>query len=62
VTRGAYTAWSWQQMYRRNDISSGDKLTVFTAIKDSISGNIGSAGIPTATMKVARTTDGGVVK
>lgn len=62
VARGAYTAWSWQQMYRRSDISGGDKLTVFNAIRDNISGNIGSAGIPTTSMRVARTTDGGVVK
>lgn len=61
VTHGAYTAWSYQQMYRRNDITSGDAVTVYNGIKTLIQTNLASAGIPVTDMAVAREIDGGVV-
>ena len=59
VTQGAYTAWSFQQMYRRNDITTGDKVTVYNNIKNNLV--LGTTGIPEPSMNVGRTVDGGVV-
>ena len=59
VTEGAYTAWSYQQMYRRNDITSGDKVTVYNGIKDNLV--LGTTGIIKSAMNVGRLVDGGVV-
>ena len=59
VTQGAYTAWSFQQMYRRADITSGDKVTVYEGIKNNLV--LGTTGIPASLMTVGRTVDGGVV-
>lgn len=61
VTEGYYTAWSYEQMYRRNDITSGDIVTVYDGIKNAIPSNLGAAGIPLTDMKVGRPFDGGVV-
>lgn len=61
VTEGSYTAWSYEQMYRRNDITSGDIVTVYDGIKASIPANLGAAGIALTDMKVGRPFDGGVV-
>lgn len=60
VTSGAYTAWGYENMYLRNDVTSGDKLTVYNAIK----GNLvlsGNAGIALSEMAVGRAVDGGTV-
>ncbi len=59
VTQGAYTAWSFQQMYRRNDITTGDKVTVYNNIKNNLV--LGTTGIPEPSMSVGRSVDGGVV-
>lgn len=62
VTNGLYTAWSYQQMYRRNDITSetdDGAGEVYKAIKDNLV--LGTAGIPIAQMKVGREYDGGTV-
>jgi hypothetical protein len=59
VTQGAYSAWSFQQMYRRNDITTGDKVTVYNNIKNNLV--LGTTGIPEPSMNVGRTVDGGVV-
>jgi len=59
VENGAYTAWSYQQMYRAADITTGDKVTVYDAIKNNLV--LGTTGIPTANMNVGRQVDGGVV-
>ena len=61
VTNGLYTAWSYQQMYRRGDITSGDIVTVYDGIKASIPSNLAAAGIPLADMDVTRSFDGGTV-
>lgn len=61
VTNGAYTAWSYQQMYRRNALVSGDAVTVYNGIKAEIPTNLASAGIAIADMAVGRPSDGGVV-
>ena len=61
VTDGAYTAWSFEQMYRRNDIISGDIVTVYDGIKSTIPSNLGAAGIAISEMRVSRPFDGGVV-
>jgi hypothetical protein len=61
VTEGLYTAWGFQQMYRRNDITSGDAVTVYDGIKAAIPANLGSAGIALTDMHVGRPFDGGVV-
>jgi hypothetical protein len=61
VTNGLYTAWSYQQMYRRNDITAGDAKTVYDAIKSNIGANLAAAGIPTGDMAAFRSFDGGTV-
>lgn len=61
VTNGAYTAWSYQQMYARNGAYTGNTKTVYDGIKNNIAGNIGTAGIPVGDMAVGREEDGGVV-
>jgi hypothetical protein len=59
VTQGAYTAWSFQQMYLRNDITAGDKVTAYNGIKSNLV--LGTTGIPVSLMAVGRQVDGGVV-
>jgi hypothetical protein len=61
VTSGLYTAWGYQQMYRRNDITSGDTVTVYNGIRNAIPSNLGAAGIPISDMLVGREVDGGIV-
>ena len=61
VTEGTYTAWNYQQMYRRNDITSGDVVTVYNGIKGAIPTNLGAAGISLTDMHVSRPSDGGIV-
>jgi hypothetical protein len=60
VANGSYTAWGWERMFRKNSAST-DVQTAYTAIKGAISTNIGSAGMPTSEILVARATDGGLV-
>jgi hypothetical protein len=60
VTEGSYTAWSYQQMYRRPSLGA-DPVTVYDGIKGAIGTNLGSAGISISDMKVGREVDGGVV-
>jgi hypothetical protein len=61
VTTGLYTAWGYQQMYRRGDITTGDAVLVYNGIKDNIGSNLAAAGLPIADMSVAREFDGGTV-
>jgi len=61
VTRGAYSAWSYQQMYARNGSYSGNTQKIYDGIKAAIATNIGTAGIPTTDMSVGREEDGGTV-
>jgi hypothetical protein len=61
ITNGLYTAWGYQQMYRRNDITSGDVVTVYNGIRNAIPANLGSTGIPISDMLVGRAVDGGIV-
>lgn len=61
VTNGVYTAWGFEKMYRRNDITSGDAKTVYDGIKAAIPANLGSAGIALTDMAVSRPSDGGTV-
>jgi hypothetical protein len=60
VTAGSYTAWGYQQMYRRPSLGA-DYVTVYDGIKGAIGTNLGSAGISISDMKVGREVDGGVV-
>lgn len=63
ITTGAYTAWSYQQFYRRSDITSGDALTAYNAIAAGIPAAIDStsSGVKLADMAVSRGFDGGPV-
>jgi hypothetical protein len=61
VTTGLYTAWGYQQMYRRGDITTGDAVTVYEGILDNIGANLAAAGIDVADMAVGREFDGGTV-
>jgi hypothetical protein len=61
VTTGQYTAWSFQQMYRRGDLASGDVVTVYNGIRNNLGPNLGATGIPVDEMIVGRTEDGGIV-
>ncbi|MFA7345270.1 MAG: hypothetical protein WC003_13280 [Terrimicrobiaceae bacterium] len=59
ITEGAYTAWGYENMYRLNSITSGDKVTVYDAIKNNLV--LSTAGIALTDMHVGRAVDGGVV-
>ena len=59
ITGGQYTAWSYQQMYLRADLTSGPKVTVYNQIKNNLV--LGSSGIATGAMNAFRSVDGGVV-
>lgn len=59
ITNGLYTAWSFQQMYRRNDIVSGPIVTVYNGIKTNLV--LGNTGLLKSQMAVTRSVDGGVV-
>lgn len=61
VVNGVYSAWGYERMYRRNDITSGDVLTVYNDIKAAIPGNLGTAGVALTEMNVSRSYDGGTV-
>lgn len=61
VTSGRYTAWGYENLYRRADIVAGDSLTVYNGIKGAIPSNLAAAGIPLDEMQVGREVDGGVV-
>lgn len=61
IANGKYTAWGYERMYRRNDITSGDKLTVDAAVRGAIPANIGAAGVPLTSMNVSRPGDGALV-
>ena len=62
VTNGLYTAWGYERMYRRNDLTNADALTVYNGIKAAIPTNLGAAGIAlTDMMSISRPADGGTV-
>lgn len=61
ITEGQYTAWGYENMYRANSITSGDKLTVYNDIKAAIPSNLAAAGIALTDMHVGRPNDGGTV-
>jgi hypothetical protein len=65
VVRGAYTAWSFQQMYRRNELTTTNQppVVVYNALKSALStANIQNTGIPLSAMTfVGRPSDGGIV-
>lgn len=60
VTEGSYTAWGFQQFYRRPSLST-DTVTVYNGIKNNIGANLGVTGIPISDMHVGRSVDGGPV-
>jgi hypothetical protein len=61
VTSGLYTAWGYENMYRRNDITSGDAKKVYDDLKAAIPNNLGAAGIALSEMVAGREVDGGTV-
>ena len=60
VTNGSYTAWSYENLYRRNDTTT-DQNTIYTAIAGAVPTNLAAAGIALTDMAVGRSIDGGVV-
>lgn len=60
VAYGAYTAWGYQNLYRRTGLST-NQLTIDTDLRTNVPLNLGSAGLPLSTMKSSRAVDGGVV-
>ncbi|MEI6654355.1 MAG: hypothetical protein WCP45_06270 [Verrucomicrobiota bacterium] len=61
ISRGQYTAWGYERIMRNRNISSGDKLTVYTNVLGEIPNQIGTAGMLITDMVVGRDVDGGVV-
>ena len=59
ITEGLYTAWGYENMYRANGITTGDKVIVYNALKNNLV--LGTAGIATVDMHVSRSVDGGTV-
>jgi len=58
VANGAYTAWSYQQLYHLN---SANQVIVFNSLKASLNtvAAVGTAGVPLGEMNVNRSSDGG---
>jgi hypothetical protein len=63
IYNGSYTGWGYERLYRRNDATSGDIVTVYTDIKNAllVPANLGSAGLVIGDMHVSRSVDGGTV-
>lgn len=61
IANGQYTAWNFQQMYRRSIYTTGDVVTVYNGIKAEIPTNLAAAGMSLGEMNVGRSSDGGVV-
>ncbi|NQW99695.1 hypothetical protein HQ447_03480 [bacterium] len=61
ITEGQYTAWNYQQMYRRSIYTTGDVKNVYDGIKAAIPSNLAAAGIALTDMHVGRANDGGTV-
>ena len=62
ITSGLYTAWGYENLYRANSITSGDKLVVYSAITSNLNTFLsGLAGLKTSDMAAGRATDGGTV-
>ncbi len=62
ITNGAYTAWGWERIFRRNSAST-DVRTAYSAIlaEAATAARIGTSGIATSEFAVGRSTDGGTV-
>ena len=62
IVNGAYTAWGWERMFRRNSAVT-DVRTAYSAIlaEASTAARIGTSGIATSEFNVGRSTDGGTV-
>ncbi len=60
VTNGSYTAWGYENLYRRND-TTANQTTVFTTLLAAVPSNLAAAGIALTDMAVSRSVDGGVV-
>ncbi|MES2658175.1 MAG: hypothetical protein V4689_06130 [Verrucomicrobiota bacterium] len=60
VTEGAYTAWNFQQMYRRTT-ADANTISLYNTIKNAIPTHLGNAGIALSSMHVGRSGDGGTI-
>jgi ABC-type phosphate transport system substrate-binding protein len=61
VNSGAYTLWGYQQLYVANNPTDGE-LAFDAALRQTIPGNMGTAGIPIPGLAVERTGgDGGTI-
>lgn len=60
VYYGNYTAWNFQNLYRRTTASS-DTVNLYNLLTGSIPNNLGTAGLKSTDMKVGRTDDGGTI-
>jgi hypothetical protein len=62
IRTGKYSAWSFEQLFYVGTLASGSaKKAVYDKLVANIPGNLGSAGVSIASMKVTRTTDGGTI-
>jgi predicted small secreted protein len=63
IRKGAYTLWSYERLYYRNDITDQVELDFITALEGNVAtvGNIGGNGVAISEMKVSRSqsSDGG---
>ena len=63
IRKGAYTLWSYERLYYRNDISDTVESDFITALESNVAttGNIGGNGVAISEMKVSRSqsSDGG---
>jgi hypothetical protein len=57
---GAYSAWNFQQMYRRFG-SSAETVTLYNLIAAAVPNNLGAAGLKSGDFKVGRADDGGTM-
>jgi len=62
VAEGLYTAWGYENLYRRNDLTGGDAKKIYDDLKTQLQTGLGgNAGLPLSALHVGRTTDGGTV-
>lgn len=60
VYEGTYTAWNFQQFYRKTT-ASADTITLYNAIAAAVPTNLGTAGLKNSDMQCARPADGGII-
>jgi hypothetical protein len=60
VYEGNYTAWNFQQFYRKTT-ADANTISLYNSLAAAIPGTLGSAGLAKTAMQCARSADGGII-